>query len=80
MAQEVGMGTNCAVSRQRLYLMDRIDGQSLDIHTRFSLDDPVRDRIVAQLHGYVSQLRSLIPPPGTVIGSPLANLSLMIDY
>jgi Phosphotransferase enzyme family len=49
--------------------MDRIDGKSLDIHTWLSLDYPARDRIVAQLHGYVSQLRSLIPPPGTVIGS-----------
>jgi aminoglycoside phosphotransferase (APT) family kinase protein len=49
--------------------MDRIDGESLDIHTWLSLDYPARDRIVAQLHGYVSQLRSLTSPPGTVIGS-----------
>lgn len=49
--------------------MDRIDGQSLDIQTWLSLDDPTRDRIVAQLHNYVSQLRSLEPPPGALIGS-----------
>ena len=49
--------------------MDRIDGQSLDIHRWLSLDDAARDHIVAQLQGYITQLRSLTPPPGTVIGS-----------
>ncbi|KAI5996758.1 hypothetical protein EDC04DRAFT_2508646, partial [Pisolithus marmoratus] len=49
--------------------MDRVDGQSLDIQTWLSLDDPARDRIVAQLRNYVSQLRSLEPPPGALIGS-----------
>ena len=39
--------------------MDRIDGQSLDIHTWLSLDDSARDRIVGQLHGYVSRGQSL---------------------
>ena len=59
--------------------MDKIDGQSLDIHTWLSLDDSARDRIVAQLHGYVSQLRSIIPLPGNIMVLPLANLSQMID-
>lgn len=58
--------------------MERVDGESLDIQTWLSLDDPVRVRIITQLHNYISQLRSLTPPPGTLIGS-VAGLPVSDD-
>ena len=49
--------------------MERIDGRSLDAETWLSLDDAARNLILSQLRLFISEMRSLCPPPSTAIGS-----------
>jgi len=49
--------------------MERIVGQPLNAETWLSLDEVARNRILAQLRSYISEMRVLPPPPSTTIGS-----------
>lgn len=49
--------------------MTRVPGKPLDMFTWLKLDKDAQDRIIIQLRQYFEQLRSLKPPPNTIIGS-----------
>jgi len=53
--------------------MERIDGRSLDAETWLPLDDTARNLILSQLRLFISEMRSLRPPPSAAIGSVLGG-------